>query len=355
MPNLKPLTAPLPPAAKVEICSAWRGRITACRCVLFRAPLHGQNEPMNQWNKRRKLLAGLAGLAGLGSVPMPLASQPAAGIRKKLIPSSGIALPVIGLGSWLTFDAGSVQRRRDNVRHIIEAFFERGGGMIDSSPMYATAQEVIGAALEHVPDKQGLFSATKVWIPGRRPGIWEMESALKLWGLDSFDLIHVHNLLDWQTHLPWLREWRQERRVRHIGVTTSHGRRHGELAQVMATEPLDFVQFTYNMANREAERRLLPLAADQGLAVVINRPFDGGALFRQVRGRPLPPWAGEIGCENWAQFFLKFLVSHPAVTCAIPATSNIDHLHENMGALQGDLPDAGVRAEMLLYFEKVTQ
>ena len=322
--------------------------------MLSLAVTHTQNKAMNHWNRRRTLLTGLAGLAGMGSLPLSLASQAMAGIRKKRIPSSGAALPVIGLGSWLTFDAGPVQRRRDNVRNIIQAFFDRGGGMIDSSPMYATAQEVIGAALSKISNTHELFSATKVWIPGRRAGIWEMEGALKLWGLESFDLIHVHNLLDWQTHLPWLREWQQEGRVRHIGVTTSHGRRHEELLQIMTTQKLDFVQFTYNLANREAEQRLLPMAQDQGLAVVINRPSDGGSLFRQVGRQPLPAWAQEISCENWAQFFLKFIVSHPAVTCAIPATSNIEHLHENMGALQGGLPDAAMRLEMLRYFETVT-
>ncbi|MDX1460393.1 MAG: aldo/keto reductase [Xanthomonadales bacterium] len=293
---------------------------------------------------RRALVRGLAAASLL-----PLASR--ADIRKKPIPSSGIAVPVIGLGSWLTFDVGAVPHRRDNVRAVIQAFFDRGGGMIDSSPMYSTSQEVIGAALEKIDNDAGLFSATKVWIPGRSTGIWQMERALELWGLDAFDLLYVHNLLDWQAHLPWLREWKAAGRVRHIGVTTSHGRRHQELIEVMRTERMDCVQFTYNIADREAERRLLPLAQDRGLAVVINRPFRGGSLFRRVRGRQLPDWAAEIQVENWAQFFLKFIVSHPAVTCAIPATSQVAHLHENMGASQGPLPDAAMRREMIRWFE----
>jgi diketogulonate reductase-like aldo/keto reductase len=236
----------------------------------------------------------------------------------------------------------------------MQAFFDLGGGMIDSSPMYSSSQGVIGEGLGRIDNTQQLFSATKVWIPGRRPGIWQMESALELWGLDSFDLIYVHNLLDWGTHLPWLREWKSEGRVRHIGVTTSHGRRHEELLDVMSGEPMDVVQFTYNIEDREAESRLLPAAADKALAVVINRPFKGGSLFRRVRGQALPPWAGEIDCENWAQFFLKFIISHPAVTCAIPATSRVDHLHENMGALHGRLPTAEMREEMIRYYQSVT-
>ncbi|NND43692.1 MAG: aldo/keto reductase [Xanthomonadales bacterium] len=304
----------------------------------------------NQGLSRRAFVASLAGLTASSLLPLSLRAQSPA-IVTKAIPSTGHRLPVIGLGSWLTFDVGANRGRRASVREIIRAFFDHGGAMIDSSPMYSTSQEVIGAALSGLEHEEQLFSATKVWIPGRGPGAWQMESALELWGVDHFDLLYVHNLLDWETHLPWMREWQAEGRATHIGVTTSHGRRHDELLDVMAGEKMDCVQFTYNIAHREAERRLLPAAAERGLGVVINRPFDGGGLFRRVRNRPLPPWAAEIDCRNWAQFFLKFIVSHPAVTCAIPATSRLDHLHENMGALRGPLPDAAMRAEMARYFE----
>ena len=300
---------------------------------------------------RRSLVKGMAGLAGVCSLPGMLFADNHSNVSTRRIKSSGLGMPVIGLGSWLTFDAGAARSRRENVQQIMQAFFERGGRMIDSSPMYSTAQEVIGSGLRQLENAGSLFSATKVWIPGRSTGIWQMEGALDLWGLKSFDLVYVHNLLDWDTHLPWLRDWQSEGRVRHIGVTTSHGRRHDDLVDVMNAEKMDFVQFTYNIFDREAERRLLPVAADNGLSVVINRPLKGGALFRRVRGKPLPGWASEIAVENWAQFFLKFIVSHPAVTCAIPATSRIDHLHENMGALQGPMPDAAMRAEMIRYFE----
>jgi diketogulonate reductase-like aldo/keto reductase len=300
---------------------------------------------------RRSLIGGVAGLAASACFPLASASAQFSGLIKKTIPSSGLLVPAIGLGSWLTFDAGAARSRRENVQRIMQAFFDLGGGMIDSSPMYSTAQEVIGAGLEKISNKDHLFSATKVWIPGRRTGIWQMESALDLWGLDAFDLIHVHNLVDWRAHLPWLRQWQSEGRVKHIGVTTSHGRRHQELQEIMTNESLDFVQFTYNIFDREAEQRLLPMALDKGLGVVINRPFKGGSLFRRVGGKPLPSWAAEIDCENWAQFFLKFIISHPAVTCAIPATSRVEHLQENMGALHGRLPDTEMRAEMIRYFE----
>ena len=182
----------------------------------------------------------------------------------------------------------------------------------------------------------------------------QTENALKTWRQGHFDLLHVHNLLDWDAHLPWMQEWKQQGRIRYTGVTTSHGRRHRELERVLNEQPLDFTQFTYNISHREAEERLLPVARDNGVAVVLNRPFDGGRLFDQVEGKPLPPWAGEINCQNWAQFFLKFVVSHPAVTCAIPATSKVEHLEENMGALHGPLPDAEMRAEMVRYFNRVT-
>ncbi|NNE05669.1 MAG: aldo/keto reductase [Xanthomonadales bacterium] len=301
---------------------------------------------------RRRVLAAGAGLAAALAVP-GWASETTVGLRRRAIPGSGARIPVIGLGSWLTFDAGSVPHRRDNVRAVMQAFFDRGGGMIDSSPMYSSAQEVIGAGLSKIDNNQGLISATKVWIPGRGTGIWQMESALKLWGLESFDLLYVHNLLDWETHLPWMREWQQQGKVSHIGVTTSHGRRHGELLDVMRKEKMDCVQFTYNILDREAERRLLPVAQERGLAVIINRPFRGGSLFRRVRNQVLPGWAADIGIENWAQYFLKFIVSHPAVTCAIPATSQVAHLHENMGALSGPLPDERMRQQMIRYYESL--
>ena len=191
-----------------------------------------------------------------------------------------------------------------------------------------------------------LFSATKIWTVGKALGQMQFERSLRLWGVPKLDLVHIHNLLDWETHLPTLKALKAAGRVRYIGVTTSEGAKHDEMERALKRERFDFVQFTYNFADRRVEERLLPLAAERGCAVVINRPFDGGHLFPLVRGQPLPPWAREFDCENWAQFFLKFIVSHPAVTCAIPATRQTAHMAENMGALYGRLPDARTRERM---------
>ena len=298
---------------------------------------------------RRSFLGGLSTLPLLGLAPSALAAP---NITFP-IPASGEAIPAVGLGSWLTFDVMDIGDRRQRCQEVIGAFFDRGGAMIDSSPMYGFAQAAIGQALDGLANDQALFSATKVWTPGAAVGRFQMNNALESWGLDTFDLLHVHNMVDWASHLPWMNEWKQEGRIRYTGITTSHGRRHDAMATVIRDQPFDFVQFTYNLTHREAEERLLPLAQDHGKAVVINRPFDGGHLFDDMDDKPLPDWAGEIACENWAQYFLKFVISHPAVTCAIPATSRVDHLHENMGALHGPLPDEAMRREMVAYFNAV--
>jgi diketogulonate reductase-like aldo/keto reductase len=270
------------------------------------------------------------------------------GVRKKAIPASGEQIPVIGMGSWITFDVGSNPFERAERRQVLQHFFAQGGRLIDSSPMYGSAEEVLGDLLAELPgSNKQVFAATKVWTLGRWAGVKQMENSQRLWKLPRFDLMQVHNLLDWEDHLETLKAWKKEGHIRYLGVTTSHGRRHEELEQILNREKLDFVQFTYNLLDREAEQRLLPLATERGVAVIINRPFQGGSLFGRVRGKPLPAWAAEIDCRNWAQFFLKFVVSHPAVTCAIPATSNPVHMLENMGAGYGHLPDAGQRRRML--------
>jgi diketogulonate reductase-like aldo/keto reductase len=257
------------------------------------------------------------------------------------------------MGSWITFNVGASKKLRDARVKVLQTFFDSGGAMVDSSPMYGSSQEVIGYALERIANDQALFSATKVWTVSRAMGVRQMEASEKLWGAKSFDLLQIHNLLDWETHMVTLKKWKAQGRVRYIGMTTSHGRRHGDLADVMKTQPLDFVQFTYNILDRRVEKRLLPLAADKGLGVIINRPFQRGALFDKFARHPLPEWAGEFDCSNWAQFFLKFVVSHPAVTCAIPATSRVDHMRENMGAMSGRLPDAQMRKRMIRTIESL--
>ena len=268
------------------------------------------------------------------------------GIHTRPIPATGERLPTVGMGSWLTFDVGADSWLRDERVKVLRAFFGLGGAVVDSSPMYGSSEAVIGYCLRHIDNTDSLFAATKVWTPGQALGVGQMWHSRDLWGAERFDLMQIHNLVDWKSHLETLLDWRAAGKVRYIGVTTSHGRRHGELERVMAEQPIDFVQFTYNILDREAERRLLPRAAERGLAVIINRPFRGGALFDRFQSRALPGWAATFDAANWAQFFLKFIISHPAVTCAIPATSRVDHMRENMGALHGRLPDATMRARM---------
>ncbi|MGD2054887.1 MAG: aldo/keto reductase [Gammaproteobacteria bacterium] len=296
----------------------------------------------------------LHNLAALGTLLMVNNGQASPSRHTRIIPSSSEQIPVIGMGSWLVFAIDPENEQELESRSaVIEEFLKLGGGMIDSSPMYGVAEDVIGRSLKRIDDHSGLFAATKVWTHGNRQGLLQMENSRLLWGLPRFDLMQVHNLMDWQTHLPNLYDMRDEGQIRYVGVTTSHGRRHDELIDVMRTEPIDFVQFTYNLLDREAENYLLPLAADRGIAVIINRPFQRGGLFDRFARYKLPKWAGDIDCANWAQYFLKFIVSHPAVTCAIPATSRVDHLQQNMGAARGRLPDQAMRRQMVNYVESL--
>jgi diketogulonate reductase-like aldo/keto reductase len=295
-------------------------------------------------SRRRFLRALGAAAAAQASAPLALAQGNLPIMRA--IPVSGETLPVIGVGSWITFNVRPDPVEEAPLIPVLRTFFERGGAMIDSSPMYGNSEAVIGGLLKETPRHERLFSATKIWTVGRALGRYQFEQSRKLWGVQRFDLVHVHNMVDWETHLATLRELKAAGAIRYIGITTSHGLRLAEMEKALARERFDFVQMTYNFADRSVEQRLLPLAADRGIAVVINRPFDGGNLFSLVRGRPLPSWAREIDCQSWAQYFLKFVVSHPAVTCAIPATSQTPHMLENMGALYGRLPDATMRGRM---------
>ena len=302
---------------------------------------------------RRRFLRSLAAAGAALLVGHGRVARSAEG-HTRIIPSSSERIPVIGMGSWLVFAIDPDREDELASREaVIRAFLQLGGGMIDSSPMYGVAQDVIGRSLKRIRDHAGLFSATKVWTHGNRQGLLQMEDSRLLWGLPRFDLMQVHNLMDWQTHLPNLYDMKDAGEIRYVGVTTSHGRRHEELIDIMRSQPLDFVQFTYNLLDREAENYLLPLAADRGIAVIINRPFQRGGLFDKFARHGLPKWAADIDCENWAQFFLKFIVSHPAVTCAIPATSRVDHMQQNMGAAYGRLPDATMRKEMIKYVEQL--
>ena len=229
----------------------------------------------------------------------------------------------------------------------MRAFFENGGQLIDSSPMYGSAEAVSGALLKALGKPPGLFSATKVWTYGKREGIEQMQRSMQRLGVERIDLMQIHNLRDWQVQLETLLEWKELGRIRYIGITTSNGRYHDELEVILQNQPLDFVQFSYNISNRDAEQRLFPIARERGIATVINRPYQRGSLFRKVKGRPLPEWASEFDCASWGQFFLKFIASHPDVTCIIPATSKLKHMVDNMGAGFGRLPDASMRKRMI--------
>jgi diketogulonate reductase-like aldo/keto reductase len=267
----------------------------------------------------------------------------------KPIPSTGERLPVVGLGSWITFNVGDDVELRDECAAVLSAFFAAGGRMIDSSPMYGSSQAVIGYGLNKLQGTAALFSADKVWISSGDRGPGQIEESRRFWGVRRFDLLQVHNLLAWEDHLPTLLAMKAEGRLRYVGITTSEGRRHDEIERIMATRPIDFVQVSYNILDREVEERILPLARDRGIAVIANRPFQQGALLRSVERHPLPPWAGEIGATSWAQVVLKYIVSHPSVTCAIPATSSVAHVKENMIAASGTLPDAAMRRRMASY------
>jgi diketogulonate reductase-like aldo/keto reductase len=301
---------------------------------------------------RRRLLRSLAatGAAALCWPPMARAQR-----RRTLtrpIPSTGEALPVVGLGSWITFNVGDDIVARDACTEVMRAFFGAGGRLIDSSPMYGSSQQVIGYGLNKL-NGPSVFSADKVWISSAPRGPAQIEASRRSWGIPRFDLLQVHNLLSWEEHLRTLLAMKAAGQLRYVGITTSEGRRHRDFEQIMRSRPLDFAQVTYNILDREVEDRILPLAQDRGIGVIINRPFREGALIRKLQRHPLPGWAAEIDCASWAQFILKFIVSHPAVTCAIPATTRVDHVQENMRAAHGPLPDQSMRAKMIAYVEKL--
>jgi aryl-alcohol dehydrogenase-like predicted oxidoreductase len=269
------------------------------------------------------------------------------------IPSSGEAVPVVGLGTARTFDVGADAEARAPLKEVLRLFFEAGGTLIDTSPMYGRAEEVVGDLLSELGQTDAAFIATKVWTPGLRRPVPQMRQSMEKLRRHRVDLMQVHNLVDWRANLRILRQWKAEGLFRYIGITHWNRSAHEDLALIMEAEPLDFVQLNYSLGERGAEDRLLPLAADKGIAVLVNRPFVKGALFRHVKGRALPGWAGELGCESWAQLFLKFVISHPAVTCVIPATAKPRHLIDNMRAGTGRLPSAPERARMAAFWGDV--
>lgn len=259
----------------------------------------------------------------------------------------------IGMGTYRTFDVGDDPVVRAELREVMKTFFEMQGQVIDSSPMYGPAEQVTGVLLAQVDNDEDLFAATKVWTDGKEAGIKQMQASMTKMGVEVMDLMQIHNLRDWKTHLQTLKDWKAQGKIRYTGITTSSGRNHDELARILTTESVDFVQLTYNIGNHEAEKRLLPIAADRGIAVLVNRAFEAGSLFKQVADKPLPGWAAEIDCASWAQVFLKYVISHPEVTCVIPATSSLAHVVDNMSAGFGRLPDSQLRSRMRRDFESL--
>jgi diketogulonate reductase-like aldo/keto reductase len=291
---------------------------------------------------RRAVLRLIAVAAGAGSGR----TEAAATILARPIPSSGETVPAVGLGSWRTFDVGAAAAARAPLREVLQRFVDLGGRVVDSSPMYGAAESVIGDLAAELGVGDRLFLATKVWTSGRQAGVAQMEQSIRRLRARRLDLMQIHNLLDWRTHLRTLRDDQQAGRLRYVGVTHYTERAYDELEGVLRSEPLDFVQVNYSLGEREAERRILPLARDRGIAVLVNRPFSAGDLFQRVRGQALPPWAADVGCESWAQVFLKWILADPAVTCVIPATSRVQHLVDNMRAGLGSLPDESARTRM---------
>lgn len=297
---------------------------------------------------RRSLLLGAAAAALMalraGGVRAGMTSSQS--MVEREIPSTGERVPAIGLGTWQTFDVGAGAQRAP-LRTVLDRFVALGGRVIDSSPMYGRSEDVTGDLAAEAGLHDRLFIATKVWTRGREEGIAQMEASMRKLRVERVDLMQVHNLLDARTHLDTLAGWKREGRIRYLGVTHYTAGAHADLERAMREHPLDFVQVNLSVAERGASRTLLPLAAERGIAVMINRPFAEGALFRAVRGRALPAWAAELQCRTWAQLFLKFILSHPQVTVVIPATSDPEHLEDNMGAGTGPLPDAGLRERIV--------
>jgi diketogulonate reductase-like aldo/keto reductase len=291
--------------------------------------------------RRRALLALLAA----GALKPSFAQD---GIMTKRIPSTGEALPIVGVGTWQTFDVGNDPSARAPLREVLKLL---NRNLIDSSPMYGSSEAVAGDLIAELGMRDKLFVATKVWTNGRDAGIAQMETSFRRLRVERMDLMQVHNLADVGTHTKTLLDWKDKKRIRCVGITHHTSSAYAEVERAMKTRQYDFLQINYSLGEKESERRLLPLAQELKIAVIANRPFAEGALFRRVKGKPLPPWAAELGIESWAQYFLKWIVAHPAVTCAIPGTGNPKHMKDNLGGGHGPLPDESERRRMAEYFD----
>jgi diketogulonate reductase-like aldo/keto reductase len=300
---------------------------------------------------RRRALLALLAAGALGTELSPTLAQTR--IMTKPIPSTGEPLPLIGVGTWQTFDVGADASARAPLAEVIKQMTQAGKGVVDSSPMYGSSESVAGDVIAQLGLREQLFVATKVWTSGRDEGIRQMETSFKRLRVERMDLMQVHNLVDVATHTRTLADWKAKGRVRYVGITHYTASAYAEVERTLKSAPYDFLQINYSLGERDSERRLLPLAQERKVAVIINRPFAEGALFRKTKNRPLPAWASELGIATWAQFFLKWIISHPAVTCAIPGTGNPKHMADNLGAGLRPLPDAAARKRMAEYFDQL--
>ena len=301
---------------------------------------------------RRLFMQALAA-SGISATMAHRSSADAPAIAARPIPASGEMLPVIGLGTYQSFDVGRGASERDPLKEVLRLFVRQGGKLVDSSPMYGPSESVVGDLATELGITPQLFMATKVWTSGREAGIRQMEESLTRMKVPRMDLMQIHNLLDWKTHLGTLQQWKAAGRIRYIGITHYHFGAYAELERLMRTKDFEFVQFNYSIAERDAEERILPLARDLGIAVIVNRPFAQASLFSRVRGKDMPAWAAEFDCKSWGHFFLKYILSHPAVTCIIPATGKPQHLLDNMGAGVGKLPDESTRRKMAAFMDSL--
>jgi diketogulonate reductase-like aldo/keto reductase len=301
---------------------------------------------------RRLVLRTLAA-TGISAAMAHRSSAEAPAMAARPIPASGEMLPVVGLGTYQSFDVGGGASERDPLKDVLRLFVQQGGKLVDSSPMYGPAESAVGDLAAELGIIGQLFMATKVWTSGREAGIRQMEESLRRMKVSRMDLMQIHNLLDWKTHLGTLQQWKAAGRIRYIGITHYHSGAYAELERLMKTKDFEFVQFNYSIAEREAEERILPLARETGIAVIVNRPFAQASLFSRVRGKDVPSWAIEFDCKSWGQFFLKYILGHPAVTCVIPATGKPQHLVDNMGAGTGKLPDESTRRKMAAFMDSL--
>jgi diketogulonate reductase-like aldo/keto reductase len=302
---------------------------------------------------RRTALKWVAAATAAALAPSRLSAEEAPFMTTRKIPGSGELIPVIGMGTSDTFDAGNDAMRRAALQDVLRSLVEGGGSVIDTSPMYGSAERVLGDLIDELRLGPKLWLATKVWTRGREAGANQIDESFARLRARRLDLLQIHNLLDWREHVPTLRALQEAGRVRYSGITHYRADAHAELERVLAAERFDWVQVNYSLAEPEAAERLLPFCQEKGIAVMVNRPFADGALFARVRGKPLPPWATEVGCESWGQYFLRWIASHPAVTCVIPATSKPQHMTDNAAAGRAPLPDARQRERMHAYWESL--